>query len=150
MFDLGVKNCDGPHYLTAIKNIINPDLTENQIKDLARDLVENKSDLYEFALKFVHGFCAEYCKRHNSYGLLLLFTCDNFRKHLSVGFLEFFLIAYKCECDVYLKFDVLDFAHFCMYGLSAPEIFEYRFKNYFEIFYNHFECDLFDFKKITN
>lgn len=150
MFDLGVKNCDGSYYLSAIKTIINHDLTDSQIKDLARDLVEKESDLYKFALNFVHGFCDEYCKRHNSYSLYLLFTCNNFRKHLSACFLEHFLIAYYCECDVYLKFDVLDFAYFCMYGLSAPEMWEYKFKNYFDHFYTLFECDLYDFKKITN
>lgn len=144
MFDLGVMRCDATKYLKAIKNSIDPDMTFSQINDLAMDLVDEHGDLYDFALCFVHGLYREYCERRNLDDLDLLVACDDAKKHLSRFFLEHFFKAYQCECDIYLEFDVLDFAFACMLGTKVPDDFAHKFEYYFWNFYQHFERDIFE------
>ena len=144
MFDLGIKRDDAIKYLKAIKDNIDPDLTENQIDDLALDLVDERGDLYDFALHFVHGLYREYCERNNLDDLDLLHANDDAREFLPRFFLEHFISIYNNKRDEYLNSNLLYFAFVSMTGEKAIPEFEHRFSYYFWNFYYQFEQDVFE------
>ena len=138
MFDLGVMRCNAVKYLKAVQNI-ERDLTPDQIDDLAIDLVDERGDLYDFALCFVSGLYDEYCERNNLDDLDLLCAYDDARDYLPRWFLEHFIRVYNCERDEFLEFGVLDFAFACMTGKKVSPEYEHEFSVYFWKFYCEFK-----------
>lgn len=142
MFDLGVMRCNAVKYLTTFRNTVHADMTRAQIEDLTTELVEDRGDIYKFALEFVHGFYDRYCQDYDLDDLDLLCAYDDAKEFLPKWFLEKFITKYISELDCYQEFGLLDFAFASMLGKKVCPDFEHKFTVYFWDFYVQFKYDV--------